>query len=526
MKPSVKIMLVTTGAVLFNIFFWNEKLALNGLLFDAFILTALFYLYPGSLNKPAVKWLLAAHIITIATVVFHNTFLSKLAFSATLLLLVVFVQYIHRSVWYAGASALMNYIYVIPSFWSIFKTVKTGKTNAYALGKGLRFVIIPLILLGVFILLYNSANNIFSQMINDAGLAIGRFFTNIFDWISWGRFWFLMFGFFITGGLLLKSNSSFFSTADAQQPDELLRKKNDLLKWKTTNRFELLSLLMGRFANGVLALRNENTTGIISLLLLNLLLLFINTIDVIYVWFGFSYDGSINLSEYVHEGTGMLIFSILLAMLLLLFFFRGNLNFYKQNKWLKKGAYLWIIQNCVLVVSVLIRDYYYIQHYGLAYKRIGVLVFLIMVLAGLITVFLKIQQYKTNYFLLKVNAWVAVTVLVVASCIHWDETIATYNLAKKNVVVLDVKFLLTLSDKTLPLLQKNQDVLERDEKAVVNGEGEYLNRSYYSLKEQFEQRKINFFNEQQHYSWLSWNEADAYVKKELGVLPVSAAINH
>src|SRR4029078_3225426 len=128
-----------------------------------------------------------------------------------------------------------------------------------------------------------------------------------------------------------------------------------------------------------------------------------NCVDITYVWFGFTYNNDINLSEYVHEGTGLLIFSILLAMVLLLFFFRGNLNFYKQNKWLRAGAYAWLLQNSILAVSVLFRDYYYIQHYGLAYKRIGVLIFLAMVLMGLITVFIKIQKRKTAYYLLRVN---------------------------------------------------------------------------------------------------------------------------
>jgi hypothetical protein len=216
----------------------------------------------------------------------------------------------------------------------------------------------------------------------------------------------------------------------------------------------------------------------------------------------------------VHEGTGLLIFSILLAMVLLLFFFRGNLNFYKRNKWLRYGAYAWLLQNALLVISVLFRDYYYIAHYGLAYKRIGVLLFLVLVLAGLITVFIKIQQRKTAYYLLRVNAWFAIIMLVVCSCVHWDEMIAGYNLARKNTISLDIKFLLTLSDKTLPLLQKNSDVLEHPVK-IDGGEGEHLYRSDYSPKQVFEMRKKAFEEKQNTYSWLSWNFADEYTKKQL-----------
>jgi hypothetical protein len=243
------------------------------------------------------------------------------------------------------------------------------------------------------------------------------------------------------------------------------------------------------------------------------------------VWFGFKYNNDINLSEYVHEGTGLLIFSILLAMVLLLFFFRGNLNFYKQNKWLRLGSYAWLFQNAVLVVSVLLRDYYYIDHYGLAYKRIGVLIFLAMVLAGLVTIFIKIQQRKTAYYLLRVNAWIAIVILVVSSCIHWDETIARYNLARKNTITLDVKFLLTLSDKVLPLLEKNMDVLDRKNASEQNTEGEYLYRSNLTQRQVFENRKKEFSNTQKLYTWLSWNMADNYVKKQIIETMQTSSIN-
>jgi hypothetical protein len=161
---------------------------------------------------------------------------------------------------------------------------------------------------------------------------------------------------------------------------------------------------------------------------------------------------------------------------------------------------------------------------GLAYKRIGVLVFLLMVFMGLATMFIKIHQRKTSYYLLRVNGWFAIVLLVAASGIHWDETMARYNLANKNTIPLDVKFLLTLSDKTLPLIQKNQDVLE-EKKQTVLGEGAYLNRSELSAKEMFEERKRNFLEEQKKYSWLSWNSADAYVKNYLSQPVITSTLN-
>jgi Domain of unknown function (DUF4173) len=316
--PALKIVLLFAGAILFNIIFWQEKIALNALLFDVFILLSVFYLYPAAFTKPAMKWLLLAHVVTLVTLVVHNTTLSKLAFSATLLLVVVFTQFLHRSVWYAAASAVGNYLLFVFSFVEDISQIKKGEIKSLGIKKALRFLIIPLMIVGVFFLIYSFSNTVFKDVVNSIGIALQHFFARFFDWFNWQRFGFLMLGLFITGGMILKMKSNYFSEKEFGKHNDLWRRKHNLKKWKESAMFDLLTLFMGRFANGVMALRNENTVGIISLVMLNLLLLFINAIDIVYVWFGFSYTPDVNLTQYVHEGTGMLIFSIVLAMLVLL----------------------------------------------------------------------------------------------------------------------------------------------------------------------------------------------------------------
>jgi hypothetical protein len=244
------------------------------------------------------------------------------------------------------------------------------------------------------------------------------------------------------------------------------------------------------------------------------LLLVVNIIDVNFLWLHFQYAEGKPVYKMVHEGTELLIVSIVLAMAILLFFFKGNLNFYKRNKWLKYGAYAWIIQNAMLVSSVFLRDYYYILKHGLAYKRIGVLFFLLMVLVGLLTVLLKIWNRKTNYFLFRVNAWTGIVVLVLATTIHWDEFIAGYNLKRKNTVDLDVSFLLSLSDKALPLIDTNIVAIQKrqnDLQALATNRVDCDT----CFIEQLKQREKQFAEKQQQFSWLSWNYADAYTKKYL-----------
>jgi hypothetical protein len=126
-----------------------------------------------------------------------------------------------------------------------------------------------------------------------------------------------------------------------------------------------------------------------------------------------------------------------------------------------------------------------------------------MVLVGLVTVFLKIWSRRTNYFLFRVNAWAGIVVLVLATTIHWDEFIAGYNLKRKNTVDLDVSFLLSLSDKALPLLDTNIVALQRYGQPACDT----------CLIEELNQRERQFVQKQKEVTWLSWNYADAYTKK-------------
>jgi hypothetical protein len=502
-KDLVKIMLVTAGAVLFNLVFWNEKLAINTVLFDAFLLSALFFLYPDARKSGTVNWLLLGHLISLSMVVIHNTDLSKIAFVVTLLLIAGFAEYTHRSAWFAGGSMLMNVIMVVASFTGSFKLKKGKSAKRKGVGRFIRFAIFPLLLLITFFLIYRDANNAFSDIAGRIGAQLEIFFSHFFDFFSWQRLLFLLLGLLITGSILLKSKLDYFSTRETRMNDGLQRSRKSLRQKRSGAFFQFVEMIMGKMASGMMALKNENTTGIISLVLLNVLLLVVNVIDVNFLWLHFQYKPGLPVYKMVHEGTELLIVSIVLAMAILLFFFKGNLNFYKRNKWLKYGAYAWIIQNAMLVSSVFLRDYYYILKHGLAYKRIGVLFFLLMVLVGLVTVFLKIWSRRTNYFLFRVNAWAGIVVLVLATTIHWDEFIAGYNLKRKNTVDLDVSFLLSLSDKALPLLDTNIVALQRYGQPACDT----------CLIEELKQRERQFVQKQKEVTWLSWNYADAYTKK-------------
>jgi hypothetical protein len=516
--------LIAAGAFLFNIVFWNEQLALNALLFDVFIIGSIFYCYNASWKSPVIAWLLPAHALAaVSFIVFHSA-VANIAFIITFLLLVSFVLYTHRSVWLAGGSLLVGFFQFTGNFSGLLKNKQPRHTRRMPVRRFLRFAIFPLLIAFLFIIIYSGANDVFADLAGDLGIFAESLFNSFFSLFSFGRFLFLLLGFYITGTLLLRARPTSFETTDAFATDNMHRVRKKRMDIHRSLAYDLTVGVMGKLAKGPLALKNEYRTGITSLVLLNILLLIINGIDINYLWIHFSYNPSIDLYTMIHEGTELLILSIIMAMAVLLIFFRGNLNFYKQNKWLRYGAYLWLFQNTVLVVSVLLRDYYYIREFGLAYKRIGVLFFLLLVLAGLATVFLKVRFAKTNYYLFRINAWCAVFLLVTGAAFQWDVFIAEYNIAHRKSAPLNLPYLLTLSDKVLPVLHAKLDALKEREKEL-NSKGIYVGGRQLSLEEVLAIRVQDYQQEQSHYSWLSWNYTDAAQKKYFTQHPAITAMH-
>ncbi|QNR85748.1 DUF4173 domain-containing protein [Pedobacter riviphilus] len=264
-----------------------------------------------------------------------------------------------------------------------------------------------------------------------------------------------------------------------------------------------------------MALKTEYIIGIISFVSLNLLLLCINLIDISTLWFGYKPAG--NFSSDLHDGTNALIFSIVLAMAVILYFFRGNLNFYNKSKILKTLAFTWMIQNFILIISVFIRDGYYIEFYGLTHKRIGVVVFALLCIIGLATVYIKVAKQKTLFYLFKVNGNIWFVLLLAFSLVNWDVFIAKYNLAQSDQVGIDVDYLLSLSDKTLPTLDKNRSKLHYTASKDLHGR-EIVTPETADFYTKKLDKRIGYFKENfKKVSWLSWNLQDWNTAEYFGV---------
>lgn len=478
--------------VLLDVLFWHEKLGLNVLVFSPLCLGALVVLYPSALRSLPAVVCMAGTLISAGVVVWNGSFVGKLACVVSLVLSVVFSHQAYlRSLHYALAyllagmegtlSAVLDWVARLPQ--------KTGKhqQKVRLVWQYAKLALVPILGFLVFFIIFKVSNPIFSQLTDKAVTKIAHWIANFWQYTDALRLLFWVLGAFCLGVCVYDWRVGAFWNLHESNEQEYIKRT----RYRTT-----LSLA---YPVGVFALRNEYRTALMLMAMVNALLLVVNLIDIRYVWFGDSTSFQrLDLSSELHEGTYMLIFSILLSMGIMLYYFRRNLNFYAHNLWLKRLAYVWIAQNCVLVLSVALRAYYYVLFRGLAYKRIGVLIFLCLTLAGLVLLWFKIRDRKTSFFLLRTNGWALYVMLILMACVDWDMLIVQYNIAHYkqqtgNMKEIDTEFLLSRADKTLRLL-----VAEKDALPLTPDEKSHLRK-----------RVWFFLQAQKGYTFWSWNYEEA-----------------
>lgn len=431
-------------AIVFDRLFWGQEVGVNLTLFSLLCLAILLVDHSWKQWSPAAKWSAAGAVISAVMVLLHGSIIARIASFATLFTCAAFVFSPRVK---TTTSALMSWaanLFISP----IGLVSALGETlpRTPSIRKGWRWsriTIIPLVVLFAFFQLYRGGNSKFSAMtagfMDGFGVWLERFFEEVFT----PHTLFFVFAIVFAASLLMRSVGAWLADHESSLSDALKRVRVKRPHWKPPL--------------GMAALDRERRMAVVLLVLVNTLLLVVNAIDIQWMWFGFELEPGMSLKEFVHEGTWLLIVSILLSMAILLHQFRGNLNFHPKNRPLLLLASAWLVQNFILGISVFLRNYHYISFHGLAYKRIGVIVFLLLMLVGLVTLYLKIRERKTFFYLLRLNAWAAFAVLVGLSTADWDSTIVRYNLAHWNQGEIDVDNYLAMSDKVLPLFYAEKD---------------------------------------------------------------------
>jgi len=484
-------------AILFPLLLHRQQAGLNVLLFDTVIIGLLLFTKRIKIARSLNMLLSSGVMLSGLMVLIYGSTLAVAANVVSLILL-------------TGSLALPDMAVLLNGFIASVVAVITGPfrylgawnqsiSKSHWWQHWIRFggfIMVPIIILIVFILLYSAASPYFNKLTGNFVQMLVNLNQWIATFISPDAFWIGMAGLFIGFSLFYGKFPFQIKLLGETGNDEQKRVRR-------------------KYSGSILGLKTEAKTAILMFVLLNLLIAVMNVLDLYYVWFNFEWDGGF-LKQFVHEGTWLLILSIFISMSLVLWYFRGNLNFFSRNRSLIILTRIWLAQNALLTLSVAMRNYWYLHYFNLAFKRIWVFAFLVLVLLGLLTVMLKVERKKSLRYLLIRNSLFAYCVFMVLSLFNWDVIIARFNVNRSEKAFFHTNFMMSLHSSALPVLLMDDQKLQSTEvaqKKLYPYHGRYMSLTKYNNV--IRERKRDFLAGYPQMHWLSFTVADYRTSQKL-----------
>ncbi|KUG06692.1 DUF4153 domain-containing protein [Solirubrum puertoriconensis] len=508
--------LLPVGLVLFDVLFWEQHIGLNLALYTLMAVAVLLASRPQSAWRSGYfRLVLLGTVVSAGAVAWYGSGAAALACTASLLMLWGYANQPPLKqaglALLTGLGAAAEVLAGLPNL--LVRALPSRQTKVGRLGWYVRLLAMPLLVLGIFHVLFALANPRYRTLADKVWASVAAWLAKYFELLSWGHLLFLLVGLASTAVMLLRVPLPGLAQWEARFAEVVLRRRDGVASFAVRHP----DFRRRTFRSS--DLRKEYLGALAVFGLVNLLLLAVNAIDIQWLWFGFSPEPSFNLAQFVHEGTYVLIFSILLAMGIVLWFFRRNLNFYQPGlPLLRWGATVWVVQNAILAVSVGLRNYYYISHMGLAYKRIGVCFFLLLTLFGLVTILLKIWQRRSAFALVRLNSVAVYLVLLSLALGNWEIWIARYNLTS-GFRQIDYGFLLNMPGRVLLELVRHRAALAST--LSITTEKTYSSYGTQTIKADAAQRMLDtrIANWRAYYqataSWQDWTYADWQAYRQL-----------
>jgi hypothetical protein len=462
--------------VAYSYLFYHQSSGINFLIFNVLLLIALAWEQPELLRTVLWRWVAAGSLFSATCIVFNGSELAWAAHLVSLLVLVGFSCQPQASFLIAALQALHSLITApLRRFIQLFeKQTGVSEPTQPAFSNRLYTYALPALVTLGFLILYRSANANFAHTLSLIQL----------DFISWEWIGFMLGGFLLLFGVFYREILLELSLLDFALKDGL--EKEDMDYSPANER-----------------LLKENARGSSLLWMLNGLLLLVNFNDLIYFATNTGIPAGSTYADYVHQGVYTLILTVVLAIGILLYYFRGDQHFFTKNRLLLTLAYAWIIQNGVLLLITACKNHWYVEEYGLTYKRIGVFVYLLLTLIGLVSTLYKLKDIRSGWYLIRRNAWAFYFVLVLSAALNWDLLIARYNLYQART--LDVSYLFTLSDSALPELY----AIRKDPQFNLSD----------VQKMRLETRKETFLESTATQQWQSWTYETSRIRASLNQIP-------
>ena len=396
-----KYRIILASSLIFTLLFYNESIGVNLAIFALLLTGLICYFFQDRFTERTHLILVVTSVLSCLAFAWYGDFASFLALSMSVLFLQFKTQNKKLKIVQIFPLVFLNAFTTLGRVFMFSQWLPERKIHNNFAKKLVAYFIIPAIFLIVFFTAYSFGSSHFSSLLTDYTLDI-----DIVEVVLIG-----ILGFYIS-----------FSFWNYWVP-EVCYEKNELLN----NDFNNIAEIKNQQTFSFLDLDFERKSGEVTLVLLNfMLLVFIITYN--YEQF-FEVVKNPNLSADTHERVNSVIFSIIMAVGLILFYFKGGFNFDKKAANLKKLAKIWIVLNGLLIVSTFIKNSEYIAVQGLTYKRLGVYAFLVLAIIGLVFVFLKITKQKTNPYLANQMVWYFYGTVLICSFVNWGNLITNYNIS-------------------------------------------------------------------------------------------------
>ncbi len=395
------------AAVCFSILFYKQWVGINYLIFGI-ILTGTSL----ALNRSVVRswnWIIVAGGIIFSTF-FCMYYGNALTITMSILSVLMLQTVSHWSKSSVPLSLVTGYLSVLASPILIISGKLRSdkiKSQRQTKEKPITRIILPIIAVItvsiIFLSLYRKINPVFNEYV-----------IKTLNAISWG--WIL---FTLTSLIIMYS--FFFPSA--------LFKKLMFAERKAPNTIaETPDLVLNKFWGKVINFDTERLSAVLMFVVLNILLLLLLIADIKPLFINSALPDGVTYKEYIHSGVAAVICSIVLAISLILFYFRGKLNFDKKSNSVKALTYIWVVQNLVLVAFTFLKNKMYTDAYALTYKRIGVYFYLSFAIIGLFLTAYKLYANKSAWFLVKSNAMVIYISLIFSCAFNWNMIVTNSNI--------------------------------------------------------------------------------------------------
>lgn len=294
--------LLIAATIIFSTLFYQQATGLNYLLFTFLVTSVIAFFNTENLKK--WQWWYYAAIANISgfAVFYFNSNLSVLASVVSILVLsgksFNYKNSIFINLSFSFFSIISSIVFVVIDY---VKFKKQTPLNEDKKNRKVYFgIFVALIIAIVFFALYQQANPLFKEFTKNINLS----------WISIGWCLFTVWGFLVIYGLVYYRQLDQLTNLDINANKTITNIIDESEKQITNNTVIALALFG----------------------LLNMMLVFVNALDITNLLGSHELPKGVLLSDFVHNAVWSLVFSIVIAVGLIMWFFKGDLNFNKQSK--------------------------------------------------------------------------------------------------------------------------------------------------------------------------------------------------